>query len=331
MFSAYLLLLITPFLFIVLWSMITRSLQLRNMTVYKATSFIGTPVHELAHAFVCIVFGMRIVGAKFFALPGGMRNRQLGYVNFTYNPNSPIHLLGRLIQGIAPLIAGGAVTVYFLGLWHHMTVPYDSTASIQAWIQSIPSITMALAYNKAQLGPMSALTVVLVAIVALHCVPSMSDIRIGTKAFVVSLLMIWLFTVGIEIIAKESQHFPFAQKFIGSGAYWVAKISAWIRVGLFMVLYGAIASMTLALMSLIFLVLIPQVFVMLYRTITPQRQIPNTSVQYASTLATDDEQNSEVKVVNISHAKSSDDQNEQEAPGNTIENQAAQPDINQSK
>lgn len=328
MFIAYLLLLVTPFLFIVVWSMMTRSLQLRNMAVYKATSFIGTPVHELAHALVCIVFGMRIVGAKFFALPGGMKNRQLGYVNFTYNPNSPIHLLGRLIQGIAPLIAGGAVTVYFLGLWNHMTIPYDSAASIQEWMQSIPSITLTLAYNKALVGPMSAAMVVLVAIVALHCVPSMSDIRIGTKAFVVSLLMIWLFTVGIDVIAKKSQHLPFAQKFIGSGAYWVAKISVWIRVGLFMVLYGAIASMTLALASLIILVLIPQVFVMLYRTITPQRQLPNSTTQYVSTLATDEDQQAVEKVGNISHAKSSNDSQEATNPEPTV---AIQPEINQSK
>lgn len=95
-----------------------------------------------------------------------------------------------------------------------------------------------------------------------------------------------------------------------------------------MVLYGAIASMTLALASLIILVLIPQVFVMLYRTITPQRLLPNSTTQYVSTLATDEDQQAVEKVVNISHAKSSNDSQEATNPEPTV---AIQPEINQSK
>src|SRR5690554_1065228 len=111
MLEAYIALLAIPMVFIVLWEQLSKALSLNSMAVYRLTSIIGTPVHEFAHALGCIIFGMRITRAKFFTVSGSAG--PLGYVNFLYNPDSVIHLIGRLIQGIAPLIAGGAIAIYF--------------------------------------------------------------------------------------------------------------------------------------------------------------------------------------------------------------------------
>ncbi|MCK5820077.1 MAG: hypothetical protein KAH18_12760 [Psychromonas sp.] len=77
------------------------------------SAIIGTPIHELSHAFMCIVFRHKINEIKLFS-PN--KNGTLGYVNHSYNNRNAWHMLGNLFIGIAPLI-GGAFSVYFLTLY----------------------------------------------------------------------------------------------------------------------------------------------------------------------------------------------------------------------
>ena len=52
--------------------------------VLYASSVIGTPVHELGHALMCIPFAHRITDMKLLQFPKG-RSRTLGYVEHSYN------------------------------------------------------------------------------------------------------------------------------------------------------------------------------------------------------------------------------------------------------
>lgn len=78
-----------------------------------ATSILGTPVHELGHALMCLAFGHRITDMSLWqpTSPDG----RLGYVTHAYSPRNLYHVLGNLFIGIGPIFSGLAVLT--LALW----------------------------------------------------------------------------------------------------------------------------------------------------------------------------------------------------------------------
>lgn len=81
-----------------------------NKAVCYATGFIGTPVHELSHALMCVVFCHRINEVKLFNVDE--ESGTLGYVRHSYNPRNLYQAAGNYFIGVAPIIVG-AVILYF--------------------------------------------------------------------------------------------------------------------------------------------------------------------------------------------------------------------------
>lgn len=82
---------------------------------FLLTSWIGTPIHEFGHAFMCVLFGHKIVGIQWF--PTNTSNGYLGYVQHEYNPKSIYQKIGNFFIGVAPIFSGIAALVglmYFL-------------------------------------------------------------------------------------------------------------------------------------------------------------------------------------------------------------------------
>lgn len=78
--------------------------------IVRISGVVGTPVHELSHAIMCILFGHRITGMKVYNLK--KRSKMLGYVEHSYNKHNVYHLIGNFFIGIAPIVVGGlAVTL----------------------------------------------------------------------------------------------------------------------------------------------------------------------------------------------------------------------------
>jgi hypothetical protein len=77
------------------------------------TGWLGTPIHELGHAAMCVLFRHRIRRIVLFE-PDPASGR-LGYVAHTYDSKSPYQMIGNFFIGTAPL-AGGALALYGL-LW----------------------------------------------------------------------------------------------------------------------------------------------------------------------------------------------------------------------
>ncbi len=79
------------------------------------TAWIGTPVHELGHAFFCLVFRHKITKISLFR--PNSKDGTLGYVEHGYDRTNIYHLVGHFFIGAGPIFFGSAV---ILGLLYYL-------------------------------------------------------------------------------------------------------------------------------------------------------------------------------------------------------------------
>lgn len=92
-------------------------------TQYNLFSLIGTPVHELGHLIMCLLFFCKPMSVKLFP---GRNNRQLGngmvqlgYVNYSWNKNNIWqNSIGQMMIATGPIYSGSAVIGFIIFLFN---------------------------------------------------------------------------------------------------------------------------------------------------------------------------------------------------------------------
>ncbi|MFD3303757.1 hypothetical protein [Alteromonas macleodii] len=153
------------------------------------TGVIGTSLHEIAHAFMCVLFRHKITEVKLFKPDN---DGTLGYVNFSYNPASLYQRIGLFFVGLAPFFM--ALVYFFLTTYFFLGV---NLLSGTEWVTSYGAVVEDLRnfiYIVLNSGVDSVLWSLSMAAVVLHMMPSPQDLK-GARTGAVMILMLYLVIV----------------------------------------------------------------------------------------------------------------------------------------
>ncbi|CAM5559035.1 hypothetical protein [Eoetvoesiella caeni] len=262
----YLAVLIIPTAVISVWDRLVMRFHGPSWAIYRVTGIIGTPIHELAHAAACLLFGMQITKISLYR--GSATKGPLGFVQFSYRQTSVLHMLGRLIQAIAPLIVGGALAIWILGLYGQQLHTDTSINGLLYLIFNTAGSTLSALYNVATASATGVALSVLALVIALHAIPSRADVCIGLGGLFACMLTFGLIALGVSTLADQSngQSFEFfGMRHIAQNtlppllAEWHVTLERGTTITLLWLIYGSVVVTTLALASSIVFIITPAI------------------------------------------------------------------------
>ena len=224
--------------------------------VVYATGFIGTPIHELSHAAMCIVFGHKINEIKLFQI--GSEDGTLGYVTHSSNPKNIYHRIGQYFIGVAPIFIGSVVLyfamMYFLPETHNeINLTFsklNASASGFAWFENFGDAFVGVMQSILDEFPTSILGwvfIILSMCIALHMNLSRADLKGAVGA--VPLLAIVLLAVNFILgFASKSLYADFLGVMASAGIFVALMLSLSLILSLFCV---AVALAPRAVLSIV--------------------------------------------------------------------------------
>ena len=224
--------------------------------VVYATGFIGTPIHELSHAAMCIVFGHRITEIKLFQI--GSEDGTLGYVKHSSNPRNLYQRMGQYFIGVAPIFVG-SVVLYF-AMMYFLPETYNkinltffklkASSGSFALFEKFGDTFLDLVRSILGEFPMSALGwvfIILSMCIALHMNLSHADLK-GAISAVPLLAIVLLAANFILRFISKPLYADFLGMMAGAGAFVVLMLSLSL---IFSLLFVAVAFVFHAIFSII--------------------------------------------------------------------------------
>lgn len=224
-------------------------MSVNTTRIYRITGYIGVPIHELAHALVCVVFGMRITKVSFFR--HNSETGAMGQVSFRYSPYSMGHALGLALQGVAPMLAGAAIVYLVLGI--QTDLPGGAGQDVFQWISGSAVWTVTAARTLATESLLGTLLVLLVLSVSMHCIPSRADILTGLRGLAV------LTALGAAVAVAFDLFWMVEYELGDRFGYLVAKVLVGVERGVQIALAAVVGQVVMAIIGGVLLVLVPSI------------------------------------------------------------------------
>lgn len=209
-----------------------------------ATGIIGTPIHELGHAFFCLIFGHRITDMKLFQ--PNSDDGVLGYVNHAYNPRNVYHQIGNFFIGVGPIVFGSAALLGLMALFIPDTLALVSASvfveggSFDSVLGAFTNLFTAIFAGENFSTWQFWVFLVLASLITLHMTLSPADVKGSVVGVVYILVLLLVLNVVLYFVAYEAM---------------LAVTEALVGVGVTIACFLAIAGIFSALMAVIGMVL----------------------------------------------------------------------------
>jgi len=152
-----------------------------SRALYYGSALVGTPIHELSHAIVAIMFGHKI---EKVSLINFSQDGRLGYVIHRWNKRSLYQNIGLFFIAVAPLFSAILILNVggnWLGISTHY-YPYQSDAATwpSVFYRNLVQFVENVIVYRQDLA-----WIVLGSIICFHCIPSRSDFNNALKGSLV--------------------------------------------------------------------------------------------------------------------------------------------------
>ena len=174
------------------------------------TACIGTPIHEVGHALMCVLFGHKIHSIKLFDI--NPSNSTLGYVYHSYNKHNLYQVIGNFFISLGPIFSGTAAILFFMYMLEPNTfkalqkyvvsAPVDSNniEDFIKWSGHSVMIVYTQLVNSGNSASLNFWIFLLLAIcTASHIALSKEDIKNAISGLVVTLLVVVLANIGAAL------------------------------------------------------------------------------------------------------------------------------------
>lgn len=194
--------------------------------VVYVTGIFGTPLHELSHALMCLIFRHKIVEIKLFQVNSS--DGTLGYVSHSYNSKSIYQKIGNFFIGVAPILVISALLfgLYYL-LLPDLALKMDeiinsSVGSVSEILNSILKIPMV--FFSGIVSWQWWLFVFIGSFFALHMTLSTADVK-GALSGIFFLIFIFLLVDIVLCLIDENFLFSATEMFLIFAMYMICFLS----------------------------------------------------------------------------------------------------------